>query len=813
MWRTRLIFVSTLALTLCAASCSRNANDAPPKPEFPVRLFPQQSRRTILIDEALTDPKVLDKWHVLRDGPDGPELEPYSRYFAAPADDAAVKSPRAAVAILRTFDVPAKVEMECLARFTFDDGHLPRPSGPTPYFYAVPWEPGANPTNGAEASPRDTAKRLHDALQLRNGSTGAVWSDTLDATGAAIAFRPLPLADERRSYAAVFPLTTPPYQLAGLQVRQAAQWGRTTNTSRLSAAGSAAPSLSERIQPIRLAGDVRRCVFVPPGEEITFEAEGRAEADRIEFAIATEPVQGREVRTSIALDLAGDAAEFRQVAMPTLAHTGKSDPYFETVSFPMPAELAGCKVLRIRARVIGECGMLVGEPMLRSAQPTGRKNLLFVSIDTLRKDHLGCYGYRRPTSPFLDRVARGGARFQSVTAVAPYTLPTHATMFTGLMPPRHGAVHTSDRLVAQRVRYLPHVLRERGYHTAAYTGGAFVSDSFGFDAGFDRFTITDPITVEDDQLAKLEPEKREARERQNLEAAAKWVDSRGGEPWFLFLHTYTVHEYCAPEGDLARFDTKPVTTPGRVFPQWLTSDAWKKEPGSAGDLDHVRDRYDATIAYCDRMLEQLFLRLEKSGQLKNTVVVIVGDHGEEFMEHGSMRHSVTLYEEMLQVPWILAAPSIPPGTIVNEPVSQADIMPTLLDLLDVPVPGDLDGHSRRSALRGDLKSFIETPLFAQVASPFSRRVALRRGQWKMISSENAEFPGSAVPAAPVEFFDLRNDPLEGSNLIDSNPKAMPGMRDAMHTVESYLRARAVGSTKATIDAALDERLRQLGYAR
>jgi arylsulfatase A-like enzyme len=442
-----------------------------------------------------------------------------------------------------------------------------------------------------------------------------------------------------------------------------------------------------------------------------------------------------------------------------------------------------------------------------------RKNLLLVSLDTLRKDSLGCYGYSRPTSPFLDSLAARGGRFGSVTSVAPYTLPTHATMLTGLFPSRHGAVHPVDRFVADRVEYLPRVLRRFGYHTAAFVGGGYVSDAFGFDAGFDRFSLADPLRVEDDDLAAAEPGMAEFRKLYNLDGAASWVESRQGEPWFLMLHTFMVHEYKAPRADVAKFDSQPETTPGRVFPDYVVKDEWRTHPPSSGDTKKLRDLYDATIHYADRSLAAFLARLEASGALENTLIVITSDHGEEFFEHESLRHSVTLYEEMIQVPWIVTGPGIPAGHVVKEPVSQADLFPTMLDLLDIPVPEGLDGHSRAAILRGASVDFMETPLFSQVASPHSRRTALRLGPWKTIRSETALKPLTNLQTVPLELFDLRNDPTEISNLASPDSPDFKRMQSALQSVEKYLQALAIGREDAAVDPELVERLRQLGYVR
>ncbi len=807
-----MLRILTLLTAVAAAGCSRDDADSIARPAFPVRLFPKVGRGTVLFDDNLCDASGNASWKVLVESSPAPELIDLAKYLADvhPETRTSARYPKAS--FVRVFDVPRDEDVECLARFKSTTG---RPKGDCPLLTVV-----TLPVAAAGTSSVTMAEEIMLANRKAGAENRAVWSDDLDGSGAAIAYRPLPKSDQKQPYAAVFPIGDSSLRLIGLQVRPAHKWGEVTDASRLAGARNDAP-LEQRIKPVRLGGDVRRCIFLREGSTFSFPPVERRDADRVEFSLALDPLAKRPASAAIEVALVSNVDPPIVLGTQSLALPEGVENGFDTVVFALPPRAAGAAErkkpvrpdLEFRIAVTGDCGVLIAEPLLREAQPTGRKNLLLVSIDTLRKDSLSCYGYSRPTSPFIDELARRGARFETVCAVAPYTLPTHATMLTGLMPPRHGAVHTSDRLVTERVSYLPHLMRAAGYHTAAFTGGGFVSDGFGFDAGFDRFTITDPIKAVDEHIDALGPKERSQRQKQNLDAAAAWVESRGHEPWFLFVHTFAVHEYLPPGQDFALFDTKPTTTPGRVFPNWLLDQTWQKEPASAGDVAHLRDRYDATIHYADRRLHDFLHRLELAGELKDTVIAIVSDHGEEFMEHGGLRHSVTLYEEMLQVPWIFVAPSIAANTVVKDPVSQADLMPTLLELLNIDRPANLDGHSRVPALRGDRSGFIDTPLYAQVASPYSRRTALRRGNWKLIENDASAYSDGVVQVPPIQFFDLKNDPGERSSIEKSEERAFSNVSTALTTIEAYLRARAVGKVESQVDSELAERLRQLGYVR
>lgn len=795
------------AALLVFGSCSRGSDDSEFAP-LPHRFFPIKGREHVLLDEKISETSGSHHWRTVLEQDGSRTFRPLPASTAAGADGSIPSSPEPSH-LARVFDVPAKVDAEAIATFSFT-GEAPRGLCAQFSLIELPIDDPA-----AQLDVDAALARWTDALERRP----AEWMKDLDASGNAVAYLKLPKSERPARFLALCARIEQPVSFLGLQVREVYRTEKSQTVARLALAASELP-LDRRVQALRISDDVRRCVVLAPGSELIFETKTDERDLALELGLACEPNETdlpKIGRVEIAVETKDPETKqsaFQSLGIVNLALGPKRMPLFQTHVFGLPPHLETDEPVRLRVATIGECGTIIAEPMLRKQEkaPNAKKNLLLVSIDTLRKDTLGCYGYERGTTPFLDRLAAKGGRFASVTAVAPYTLPTHATIFTGLFPQRHGAIHTLDRFVSERVAYLPRLLRSAGYHTAAFTGGGYVSDVFGFDGGFDRFSIAEPIRQEDFDLESLEPGRRRFREKYGLEGAAEWVEQRGFEPWFLFLHTFIAHEYRAPDEFLARFDSKPETTPGRVFPDWFLADHWRTEKASPGDVAHLRDRYDATVAYCDSMLERFFARLENAGQLANTVVVIVSDHGEEFFEHGGLRHSVTLYEELVQVPWLIVAPEVAPATVVKEPVSQADVFPTILELLALPVPEGIDGHSRVSALRNELTDFLETPLYSQVATQYSRRSALRRGPWKIIENDTAAEP-LLISTSPNELYDLRADPGERTDLRATHGSDLRTMLNGIEAVETYLRARSVGSTGVVLDAQLDAQLRQLGYIR
>jgi arylsulfatase A-like enzyme len=321
------------------------------------------------------------------------------------------------------------------------------------------------------------------------------------------------------------------------------------------------------------------------------------------------------------------------------------------------------------------------------------RNLILISIDTLRADRLGAYGYDRATSPAMDALARRGVRFETAIAEAGWTLPSHVTLMSGLPPALHGAT-VPTRKVSAEVPLLAEVLRDAGFHTIGLTAGRFLEKRFGFDRGFAYF---------DDGGLRFG--------RALAEAGARIAGMDAAERFFVFIHTYDVHcPYDPPPAYAAKFETRPETdhleTSGRCG-----NPHYNKMALTAGQARFISDRYDGSIRFADDLLSVFLTRLERLGVLDTTVVAIVSDHGEEFLEHGKIGHRGTLYIQSLRVPWLMAGPGLPP-LVVREPVGLADVMPTLLDLLDVPAP-PMRGASLMPVIRGEREARGDRMLFSQ----------------------------------------------------------------------------------------------------
>ncbi|MEM6927044.1 MAG: sulfatase, partial [Myxococcota bacterium] len=315
-----------------------------------------------------------------------------------------------------------------------------------------------------------------------------------------------------------------------------------------------------------------------------------------------------------------------------------------------------------------------------------RPDVILLSIDTLRADHLGSYGYPRDTSPFFDRLASEGARFSEAWAPAPWTLPSHATMLSGLLPEHHGAIEDHLR-VPPDVDFVSTAFQRAGYRTAAIVATLFVSSRYGFDRGFDHFEDFGIREKKENHLSLVDADHVFAHARHFTQTQGR------GRPVFLFLHVYDVHYgYDPPPPHNEHFDRPPEWGDEK----YRSYHTYLRRMIDAEQLEHQIAQYDEEIRFVDHAFEQLVSSFRAAG--RDVVVAVTADHGEEFGERGSWGHGHTLFPEQLHVPWILHGPGVRPG-VIDTRVGLEDIAPTLASLAGVRF-GRSDGTSRAGLARG-----------------------------------------------------------------------------------------------------------------
>jgi len=396
-------------------------------------------------------------------------------------------------------------------------------------------------------------------------------------------------------------------------------------------------------------------------------------------------------------------------------------------------------------------------PEIPAGDPV-RPDVIVISIDTLRADHLSSYGHDRPTSPFMDGLAEQGSRFEHARSTSPWTLPAHTTMLSGQLPTTHQV--TDDHLsLDASVAVLPEIMKQAGYHTAASVATLYVSRKFGFDRGFDFFDDHGITTEKINLSGSVTADKV-------IGSAVDWMeDVPAGEPVFLFLHFYDVHYHYDPPAPFATMFDRAPSSDDRRFKNYY---AHKKNPLTEEQAAHQVAQYDESIRYVDDQLRQLAKRMSDAG--RKTRWVITSDHGEEFGERGSWGHAHTLYAEQLRVPLIVSGEGLPSGVVIKDPVGIHDIAPTVAKWVDGDLP-DADGINLAPAMGG--ASIPDRPFPAETFRFKTRRISLyengNRIEWNL--NKNA-----------VELFAADSDRGEAVDLAQAQPEIAKNLRNRAEEV-------------------------------
>jgi arylsulfatase A-like enzyme len=418
------------------------------------------------------------------------------------------------------------------------------------------------------------------------------------------------------------------------------------------------------------------------------------------------------------------------------------------------------------------CGCGGGAP----AKP----NVILISVDTLRADHLGCYGNPRGTSPNIDRLASEGVLFENGFSPTAWTLPGHASMFTGLTPRRHGATRVKTA-IREDVPLLTEILAQAGYATAAVVNAPFLQAKFGFSRGFDAFTYVPKLEVARHQEAVLDTVRR-----------------GGKRPFFYFFHYMSVHDPYAPEERFNRFVGSyelPIGVTGQGLLQlWRALDAGERSL-NADEIRFLDDLYTGGVLSVDARIGELLDLLKSSRLDDDTIVIFTSDHGEEFMEHGSIVHTKTLYDEVLRVPLILRGPEIPRGARIRSMAALIDIVPTVLGLLDIAIPPGLDGVDLAAYWNDDTNPERALEIETNWINGGRVKRGVRTPTRKLIVS---------LESGSKEYYDLDRDPAETDNLYPH-----PGAQELGRELATQLESAAGG--EVVLDPEDIEALKALGY--
>jgi arylsulfatase A-like enzyme len=423
---------------------------------------------------------------------------------------------------------------------------------------------------------------------------------------------------------------------------------------------------------------------------------------------------------------------------------------------------------------------------MRAPAPPTKPNILLISLDALRADHLSSHGYHRLTTPFLDELAAQGTRFSEATVNTHGTPPSHTTMFSSLYQETHRvgmeALSHDDKapLIPAEIELLPEILSREGWTTVGVTGGAWMSAAYGFSRGFDRFS---------DQT-------EDASEGAALLVETITTELASGRPVFAFFHTYEIHSPYRPPEDYVDLFGEFTSS---IRPTWASLRRFNQQPKKRldqADLDFLISQYDGEIRYVDGCIRELFRRLTEIGFLDNAVVLVTADHGEEFLDHGGLLHRSTLFEELVRVPFILWGRYVPAGVVDPTLVSTIDIAPTLLAAAGIEPPPAMEG---RNVLAPSTTPPGDQRVFAQYGT---RNYSIRTPRYKLIRNHRGN----------LQLFDLTDDPRERRNLSRELSPLAAGLDEELEIWRRERPTLSEDSANTTgIDPATEERLRTLGY--
>ena len=440
-------------------------------------------------------------------------------------------------------------------------------------------------------------------------------------------------------------------------------------------------------------------------------------------------------------------------------------------------------------------------------------NVLLISIDSLRADHLSSYGYARKTTPSIDRIASEGMLFEQHMSSSSWTLPGHASLFTSLPDSIHGAFETNRR-IPEALHTLAERFHDAGYKTQGFFAGPYLHPSFGFGQGFDSYidcaSYADEIDNRplEDWLGKKEVERKSHEDITNPRVYAawqKWLAGRGEGAFFTFVHLWDVHfDYIPPAPFDKQFDPDYS---GQVTGKDFFVDPKINAGMPERDKQHIIALYDGEIAWTDSFIAKMRADLEQAGLLENTVIVITSDHGEELFDHGGKGHRLTLFDEVLHIPLVVRYPaSLPRNVRIAAETASIDVGPTLLELAGLPAATDVFGTSLVHFAR-DPKSLHPRRAVSELASVGRNMRSVRTLDSKMVDD---------VARSLGYFFDLAQDPRELAPRTDLESdlgkRAVAGYKAEVSRMEAYLNAHPPAEAQAsTPNEAVRKKLGELGY--
>jgi arylsulfatase A-like enzyme len=457
---------------------------------------------------------------------------------------------------------------------------------------------------------------------------------------------------------------------------------------------------------------------------------------------------------------------------------------------------------------------------MNCAEPPEHRNLILISVDALRADHLGCYGYTRDTSPFLDALSKDGVLFQEAIVQWPKTQASMASMLTSTYSTPERTLHVLTYGLPDSLTVVSEILRQEGFRTMAVVANYNVGKTFGFDQGFDVFLeswidefVRKTGTDEFRNRPGLVKEYTNATIVTNQ--ALKLIEASRREKFFLWLHYMEPHGPYVPPKSYEKFFAD--WSPGKPVPAVLIPTYQRQfKPDSEElivDPEYYKAQYDREIRYWDDQLKRLVSYLKRKRLYERTIIVITADHGESLGDHNYFfEHGRLPYQPCSRVPLIIVAPELrrTSNHIVDEPVGLIDMVPTLMDLLDISNVRGLQGTSLLPLLSGK-ENRTERPIYTIAGDHHPNHRIIRVGDWKLIRA-GAEEGLRLMTGREYELYNIKNDPGEMNNLVDEFPDVAQNLRGALENWDPQEPvAPAVTGDRLKHDEFAVEMLKSLGY--
>jgi arylsulfatase A-like enzyme/Flp pilus assembly protein TadD len=431
----------------------------------------------------------------------------------------------------------------------------------------------------------------------------------------------------------------------------------------------------------------------------------------------------------------------------------------------------------MRPRVVRLTPLLMGLAAFHAvAQPPAKPapNVVLISIDTLRADHIGCYGYKQIKTPNIDALAADGVRFDRAFAVVPVTLPSHSSILTGTYPMFSGMHDFSGNKLSPLQPTLASVLKQAGYQTGAVIGAAVLDSRFGLNQGFDFY-------YDHFEFSRLDEANLDLMERPGnvvADVALDWLAQNSSKTFFLWMHLYDPHFPYAPPQPYNR--------------------------------EYASQPYDGEIAFADEQVGRILHFLKDKGLYQNTIIVLCGDHGESLGEHGEATHGFFIYNATMHVPLIIRLPAANAGRVNEDPVSLVDLMPTVLAALGRDIPSQVQGHNLLSSMPADQDSAAKKTAHERNVYGETYLPRIHFNWSELRGAENTKY--HFIDAPRPELYDVAGDPGEVHNLFPEKKAVAEEMRARLTSLIRDYSAGKEMAEKTGLDPVLMERLKSLGYA-